>query len=94
MKQPPVGRAQQRLADLHRAVNAAVQGLHQHQLVVVTALRGDDATMQQAVLEEHQVRVSTAMQEIATLSSFVDRLRATTPQEAEETDAKMILRAG
>lgn len=93
MKQPPGGRTQQRLADLHRAISAAVQGLHQYQLVVVTALRGDDATMQQAVLEEHQSRIAAAMQEIAALSAFVDRLRTTTHPQADDIE-KVILRAG
>jgi hypothetical protein len=93
MKQPPGGRTQQRLADLHRAISAAVQGLHQHQLVVVTALRGDDETMQQAVLEEHQSRVAAAMQEIASLSAFVDRLRTTNHRQADDIE-KAILRAG
>jgi len=93
MKQPPGGRTQQRLADLHRAVSAAVHSLHQHQLVVVTALRGDDQTMRQTVLEEHQSRVSAAMQEIASLSSYVDRLRTTTHHETDPND-KAMLRAG
>lgn len=94
MKQLSGSRRQQRLADLHRSVSAVVQGLHQHQLVVVTALRGDDATMQLSVLEEHQARVAAAMQEIATLNSFVDRLRATVTQEQEQLEPKPILRAG
>jgi hypothetical protein len=93
MKQPPGVRTQQRLADLHRAISAAVQNLHRHQLVLVTAMRGADTTMQQAVLEEHQSRVSSAMQELASLNAFVDRLRTSNISDSEEPN-NAILRAG
>lgn len=94
MKQTPGTRRQQRLADLHRSVSAAVQSLHQHQVVLVTAMRGEDATMQQLVLKEHQARVAAAMQEMIALSAFVDRLRSTQSQPAEGPLAGVILRAG
>ncbi len=81
----PGGRRQQRLADLHREVSGAVQGLHKHQLVVVTALRGNDVTLQQAVIEEHRARVAKAMHAVETLGAFVERcrIRATGDDEPE-----------
>jgi hypothetical protein len=84
-------RRQQRLADLHRSVSNAVQGLHKHQLVVVTALRGDDAAFQQTVLEEHRSRVVQAQLVIDALGVFVDRCRADT---LLEESAAATLRAG
>jgi hypothetical protein len=81
----PGGRRQQRLADLHRELSGAVQGLHKHQLVVVTALRGGDVMLQQVVIEEHRARVAKAMQAVATLSAFVERCRihATSDEDPE-----------
>lgn len=77
------GRRQQRLADLHRAVSGAVQGLHKHQLVVVTALRGEDRAIQQGVIEEHRLRVAQAQLAVEALGLFVDRCRtAVTDEEA------------
>jgi hypothetical protein len=83
----PGGRKQQRLADLHRAVSGAVQGLHKHQLVVVTALRGTDVTLQQAVLEAHRLRVEQAKYAVETLGAFVERCRSRASVDIEPEPA-------
>jgi hypothetical protein len=95
MKQSVAGnRKQQRLADLHRAVSGAIQNLHQHQLVLVTALRGDDAAIQQSMLEEHRARVAAATQALAALDTFIDRCRMPTASNAaEDATTPVILRA-
>lgn len=93
MNQPFVdGRRQQRLADLHRAVGVAVQGLHKHQLVVVTALRGNDRAIQQVVIEEHRLRVAKAQLAVDALGMFVDRCRMSIL--SEEAASSVVLRAG
>ncbi len=93
MNQPFAGaRRHQRLADLHRTVSNAVQSLHKHQLVVATALRGEDMAIQQAVIEEHRLRVAKTQLAVDALGVFVDRCRKSMTESDDGSAA--ILRTG
>jgi hypothetical protein len=78
------GRSQQRLIELHRAANAAVQELNQHHSLLIGALLGCDNATQRMMLDEHRVIAATAVESLLKLGSFLNHCRIA--QEAASTD--------
>lgn len=66
------GRSQQRLAELQRAANQALNDLNQHHNLLVGALLGCDAATQRSMLEEHRARAATAVESLVRLGTFLD----------------------
>lgn len=69
------GRSQQRLIELHRSANAALQELNQHHSLLIGALLGCDSRTQRAMLEEHRARATTAVESLVKLGAFLDHCR-------------------
>jgi hypothetical protein len=75
------GRSQQRLIELQRAANAAVQELNQSHTLFVGALQGCDNSTQQMMLTEHRERTAAAIETLARLGAFLDHCRIGAVQE-------------
>ena len=69
------GRSQQRLIELHRTANSAVQELHQHQTLLVGALLSCDESTQRQMLDEHRAIAACAIEALVKLGAFLDRCR-------------------
>jgi hypothetical protein len=68
-------RSQQRLIELQRAANAALQDLNQSHMLFVGALQGCDNGTQQLMLSEHRERTAAAIETLARLGAFLDHCR-------------------
>jgi hypothetical protein len=69
------GRSQQRLIELHRAANQAVQDLNQHHSLLIGALLGCDKATQRMMLDEHRAIAATAVESLLKLGSFLNHCR-------------------
>jgi hypothetical protein len=69
------GRSQQRLIELHRFANSAIQELNQHHSLLIGALRGCDSATQKAMLEEHRSRAASAVESLVRLGTFLEHCR-------------------
>ena len=69
------GRSQQRLVELHRAANTALQDLNQHQSLLIGALRAFDSGTQRVMLDEHRARAAAAIEALIRLGTFLDHCR-------------------
>jgi hypothetical protein len=78
------GRSQQRLIELHRAANAAVQDLNQHHSLLIGALLGCDNATQRTMLEQHRARAASALESMVKLGTFLEhcRISAEAPEGA------------
>lgn len=61
--------------ELHRATGSSLQALNQHHSLLVGALRGCDLSTQQAMLEEHRLLVTTALETLARLRTFIEQCK-------------------
>ena len=68
-------RSQQRLIELQRAANAALQELNQSHTLFVGALQGCDSGTQRTMLGEHRERTAAAIESLARLGAFLDHCR-------------------
>ena len=69
------GRSQQRLIELHRAANVAVQELNQHHSLLIGALLGCDSATQRTMLDEHRAMTNAAMESFLKLGAFLNHCR-------------------
>lgn len=69
------GRSQQRLIELHRFANTAIQELNQHHSLLIGALRGCDSATQKSMLEAHRTRAANAVQSLVRLGTFLEHCR-------------------
>jgi hypothetical protein len=69
------GRSQQRLIELHRAANSAVQELNQHHSLLIGALLGCDNATQRMMLDEHRAIASAAVESLLKLGTFLNHCR-------------------
>jgi hypothetical protein len=69
------GRSQQRLIELHRAANQAVQELNQHHSLLIGALLGCDNATQRMMLDEHRAIAGAAVESLLKLGSFLNHCR-------------------
>ena len=76
------GRSQQRLVELHRAANTALQELNQHHSLLIGALLGCDSATQRQMLDEHRSKAATAVESLVKLGTFLDHCRIA-PEVAE-----------
>jgi len=78
------GRSQQRLIELHRFANSAIQELNQHHSLLIGALRSCDSATQKAMLEEHRSRAASAVESLVRLGTFLEhcRIASTATQSA------------
>lgn len=77
------GRSQQRLIELQRAANSALQELNQHHSLLIGALLGCDNGTQRAMLEEHRARAASAVESLLKLGTFLDHCRIA-PESVEQ----------
>lgn len=77
------GRSQQRLIELHRSANTALQELNQHHSLLIGALLGCDSTTQRSMLEEHRARAASAVESLVKLGTFLDHCRIA-PETVEQ----------
>jgi hypothetical protein len=78
------GRSQQRLIELHRASNQALQDLNQHHSLLIGALLGCDNATQRMMLDEHRAFAATAVESLLKLGNFLNHCRIA--PEAASTD--------
>ena len=78
------GRSQQRLIELHRAANLAVQELNQHHSLLIGALLGCDKATQRMMLDEHRAIAASAVESLLKLGTFLNHCRIA--PEAASTD--------
>lgn len=78
------GRSQQRLIELHRAANAAVQELNQHHSLLIGALLGCDSATQRMMLDEHRAMAAATVEALLKLGNFLNHCRIA--PEAASTD--------
>ena len=69
------GRSQQRLIELHRFANSAIQELNQHHSLLIGALRSCDSATQKAMLEAHRSRAASAVESLVRLGTFLEHCR-------------------
>jgi hypothetical protein len=77
-------RSQQRLVELQRAANSALQELNQHHTLLLGALLSCDSSTQRAMLDEHRARTAAAIESLVRLGAFLDLCRIA-PSVAEGT---------
>lgn len=68
-------RSQQRLVELQRAANTAVQELNQHHTLLIGALLGCDSATQRTMLDAHRERAAVAIEALTRLGTFLDHCR-------------------
>ena len=78
------GRSQQRLIELHRAANAALQELNQHHSLLIGALLGCDSATQRTMLDEHRAITNSAMEALLKLGAFLNHCRIASEASAPE----------
>ena len=78
------GRSQQRLIELHRSANLAVQELNQHHSLLIGALLGCDNATQRVMLDEHRALTAAAVESLLKLGTFLNHCRIA--PEAASTD--------
>jgi hypothetical protein len=78
------GRSQQRLVELQRSVNAALDELNQHHRLLIGAVLGCDSSTQRKMLEEHRACTASAVESLVKLGAFLDqcRINAEMPEQA------------
>ena len=69
------GRSQQRLIELHRAANVALQELNQHHSLLIGALLGCDNATQRTMLDEHRAITAAATESLLKLGTFLNHCR-------------------
>ncbi|MFC4308007.1 hypothetical protein ACFPN2_02835 [Steroidobacter flavus] len=69
------GRSQQRLIELHRAANVAMQELNQHHSLLIGALLGCDNATQRMMLDEHRAISAAAVEALLKLGTFLNHCR-------------------
>lgn len=69
------GRSQQRLVELHRAANLALQELNQHHSLLIGALLSCDNSTQRMMLDEHRQIASAAVESLLKLGTFLNHCR-------------------
>lgn len=69
------GRSQQRLIELHRAANLAVQELNQHHSLLIGALLSCDNATQRMMLDEHRAMSAAAVEALLKLGTFLNHCR-------------------
>lgn len=69
------GRSQQRLIELHRAANVAVQELNQHHSLLIGALLSCDNATQRVMLDEHRAMSAAAVEALLKLGTFLNHCR-------------------
>lgn len=79
------GRSQQRLIELHRAANAAMQELNQHHSLLIGALLSCDNSTQRMMLDEHRAISASAVEALLKLGSFLNHCRIAEATAADPT---------
>ena len=69
------GRSQQRLIELHRAANFAMQELNQHHSLLIGALLSCDNATQRMMLDEHRAISAAAVEALLKLGTFLNHCR-------------------
>ena len=69
------GRSQQRLIELHRAANLAMQELNQHHSLLIGALLSCDNATQRMMLDEHRAISAAAVGALLKLGTFLNHCR-------------------
>jgi len=79
------GRSQQRLIELHRAANAAMQELNQHHSLLIGALLSCDNATQRMMLDEHRAISASAVEALLKLGTFLNHCRIAEATAADPT---------
>ena len=79
------GRSQQRLIELHRFANSAIQELNQHHSLLIGALRSCDSATQKAMLEAHRSRAASAVESLVRLGTFLEHCRIASTAASQST---------
>jgi hypothetical protein len=79
------GRSQQRLIELHRAANAAMQELNQHHSLLIGALLSCDNVTQRMMLDEHRAISASAVEALLKLGTFLNHCRIAEATAADPT---------
>jgi hypothetical protein len=79
------GRSQQRLIELHRAANAAMQELNQHHSLLIGALLSCDNATQRMMLDEHRGLSASAVEALLKLGTFLNHCRIAEATAADPT---------
>jgi hypothetical protein len=79
------GRSQQRLIELHRAANLAMQELNQHHSLLIGALLSCDNATQRMMLDEHRAISASAVEALLKLGTFLNHCRIAEATAADPT---------
>ena len=79
------GRSQQRLIELHRAANLAMQELNQHHSLLIGALLSCDNATQRAMPDEHRAISAAAVEALLKLGTFLNHCRIAETSTADPT---------
>ncbi|GFE87081.1 hypothetical protein [Steroidobacter agaridevorans] len=79
------GRSQQRLIELHRAANVAMQELNQHHSLLIGALLSCDNATQRMMLDEHRAISAAAVEALLKLGTFLNHCRIAESTTADPT---------